>query len=94
MECTVEMLHRGNHALNIDEHVVPRLRRPPERIDLGSHPAALGPHGRDHCKKIFKFLDTIVGTMAERLEKPVLKIYTTIDNTLLQLKRTKRQFKN
>lgn len=67
-------------ALHIDEPAVPRLRRPPRRIDSGSDPAAFSPH--DYYKAIFfEFLDTIVGTMTERLEQRGLEIYRTIDNT-------------
>ena len=72
----------GCNLLLLEEPAAPRARRPPRRIDGGSQPAVLSVE--NHFKLVFyEFLDTITGTVTERMNQKGMQLYTTIENSLI-----------
>jgi hypothetical protein len=69
-------------TFKIDDPVVPRLRRPPRRIDSGAPSTVMNPE--QHFRVIFnEFLDNILGTIKTRFDQPALQLYCKIEGTIL-----------
>ena len=55
--------------LQLTDPTVPRVRRPPRRVDSGSSPSTF-PSPKDYFRKIyFEFLDNIKGEITKRFDQ-------------------------
>jgi len=68
-------------TFKLDDPAVPRLRRPPRRIDSGAPSTAMNPE--QYFRIIFnEFLDNILGTITARFDQPALQLYCKIEEII------------
>ena len=69
---------------DFEQPCLPRKRFIPRRIDEGCLPHTFDTP-KDYYRQVYySCLDTIIGTVNERFDQPCLKIYTSIEQTLLR----------
>ena len=79
-----EKTTKKSQELQLSEPAVPRVRRPPRRIDSGSNPSTfLSP--KDYYRKIyFEYLDNILGEVSRRFDQENFHMYIRVEQLLLQ----------
>lgn len=68
--------------LQLDLPTMPRVRRPPRRIDDGQPPCTQTLE-EYHRILFFQFLDNILETMTDRIQQKSLQLYSMIQDTIL-----------
>ena len=68
--------------LDVDPPTMPRVRRPPRRIDEGALPCTQTIE--EYFRVVFfQFLDNIIETMNERLNQQCLQLYATVEDIII-----------
>lgn len=80
---------RDAARLNLDPPTVPRLRRPPRRLDEGALPCTQT--AEQYYRMIFyQFLDNILETMNSRIQQPSLELYAKVEDVILRSANNRR----
>ena len=70
--------------LQLNDPILPRVRRPPKRVDSGSSPSTF-PSPKDYFRKIyFEFLDNIKGEITKRFDQKNFYLYLKAEQLVLK----------